>query len=88
MVFFGVFFFGAVTFRGRVTSFLAVFALRVLLAAARLAFRAGAFAAVARLTIGLGRADLALNERLLADDFTEDCRDVDRLIPFATGLLM
>ena len=54
MVFFESFDFAEVAFRGRVACFLAAFDLLVLLAAVRRAFFAGAFAALARLTIGLG----------------------------------
>jgi hypothetical protein len=87
-VFFGAFDFAGAVLRGRVLCFLAALALLVLLAAVRRAFFAGAFAALTRLTIGLGRADFALNERPLADDFTEDCREFDRLTLFAIGLLI
>ena len=88
IVFFGAFDFAGVGFRDRVMCFLAGLALLVLLAALRRAFFAGAFVAFARLTIGLRRADFALNERLFTDDFTEDCREFDRLTLFAIGLLI
>ena len=87
-VFLAAFDFAGAFFRGGATCFLAVFTLLPLLTAARRAFRAGAFAGVARLTIGLGRADLALEARVLPDDFAADCREVDRRIPFAIGLLI
>ena len=87
-VFFGDFDFAGAVLRGRVLGFLAALAFLVLVAAVRRAFFAGAFAAFTRLTIGLGRADFALNERLLAVDFTEDCREFDRLTLFAIGLLI
>jgi hypothetical protein len=88
IVLFGAFDFAGAALRGRAACFLAVLALGFLLAAVRRAFFAGAFAAFARLTIGLGRADFALNVRLLTDDFTEDCREFDRLTLFAIGLLI
>jgi len=87
-VFLGALDFAGAVLRGRVLCFLAALALLVLVAAVRRAFFAGAFAAFTRLTIGLGRADFALNERVLADDFTEECREFDRLTLFAIGLLI
>ena len=87
MVFLALDFAGA-ALRGRVACFRAAFVLLVLLVAVRRAFFAGAFTAFTRLTIGLGRADFVLNERLLADDLTEECLEVDRLTLFATGLLI
>jgi hypothetical protein len=88
LVFFAALDFAGAALRGRVACFLAALVLLVLLAAVRRAFFAGAFVAFARLTIGLRRADFALNARLLTDDFTEDCREFDRLTLFAIGLLI
>ena len=88
IVFFGGLDFSGAAFRDRVACFLAVFVFRVLLTAARRAFRAGDFVAVARLTIGLGRGDLTLKLPRLTGDFEEGGREFDRLIPFAIGLLI
>jgi hypothetical protein len=56
------------------------------------ALRAGACSAGERLTIGLGRADLPVNARFLAEDVVEVRREAglegDRFTPFTVGSLM
>ncbi|HXM34795.1 MAG TPA: hypothetical protein VN920_06390, partial [Pyrinomonadaceae bacterium] len=52
------------------------------------ALRAGAFAPLVAFTMCLGRAALVFNGRRLVADFGDDCLAAERLIPFATGLLM
>ena len=52
------------------------------------AFRAGAFATLLAFTMCLGRAAFVFSGRRLAADFGDDCRVAERLIPFATGLLI
>ena len=83
------------TLRVRVTAFfaavLAVAFLEVLADARETdfaAFRAGALATLFVLTMCFGRAALALSGRRLAAGFGDACRAAERLIPFATGLLM
>jgi len=64
-------------------------ALRVgTLAALLAAFRAGALATLLPFTMCFGRAALVFSGRRLAAALGDDCLAVERLIPFATGLLI
>ena len=73
----------ATDFRVRLTGFFAE-----VRETALAALRAGAFFPLVVLTICLGRAALVFNGRRLVEDFGDDCLAAERLIPFATGLLI
>lgn len=86
----GVFFCAAADVRLAKGFFPKGFFARVFAAADLEAFRAAGLVAVAR--CAFGRADLAFTLRPLTEDFGADrrdvVRDVDRLKPFVTGLLI
>ena len=73
----------AADFRARLTGFFAE-----VRATALAALRAGAFFPLVVFTMCLGRAALVFNGRRLVEDFGDPCLAAERLIPFATGLLI